>query len=212
MRTPGRHRLPMRPAAAAGALARPTPIDLDEARGQALVEFVAVLLPLLLILVGIVQFGLLFGANVTLTNAAREGARAGTIYVYDRGHNRSWNDAQRCTAVLTAAKNAFGLQTTSAPYFSATTSGGICSTATGETQANGDLVVAYCAAMATPDAPCPDSTDLSTTCTPETREGCLMRVSLTYRSDIVVPFIGSMLSTDSNGRFLQHVAVTMVIN
>ncbi len=149
---------------------------------------------------------------MTLTNAAREGARAGTIYVYDRGHNRSWNDGHRCTAVLTAAKNAFGLQTTSAPYFDATTSGGVCSTSTGETQANGDLVVAYCSAMATPDSRCPDSADLSTTCTPETREGCLMRVSLTYRSDIVVPFIGSMLSTDSNGRFLQHVAVTMVIN
>src|SRR5687768_15766580 len=45
-------------------------------RGQALVEFAAVLLPLLLIVVGIVQFGFLFGANVTLTNAAREAARA----------------------------------------------------------------------------------------------------------------------------------------
>jgi Flp pilus assembly protein TadG len=186
--------------------------DRGEPRGQALVEFVAVLLPLLLILVGIVQFGLLFGANVTLTNAAREGARAGTIYVYDRGHTRSWNDARRCTAVLTAAKDAFGLQSTTAPYFSVTTSGGICSTSTGESQPNGDLVIAYCASMATPSSPCPDVANPSTTCTPDTREGCLMRVSLTYRSDIIVPFIGTMLSTDSNGRFVQHLAVTMVIN
>ena len=44
-------------------------------RGQAMVEFAMVLLPLLLIVVGIIQFGLLFGANVTLTNAAREAAR-----------------------------------------------------------------------------------------------------------------------------------------
>ena len=56
--------------------------------GQAMVEFAAVLLPLLLLIVGIVQFGLLFGANVTLTNAAREAARAGTIYVYDHTHTR----------------------------------------------------------------------------------------------------------------------------
>ena len=42
-----------------------------------MVEFAAVLLPVLLIIVGIIQFGLLFGANVTLTNAAREAARAG---------------------------------------------------------------------------------------------------------------------------------------
>ena len=48
-------------------------------RGQAMVEFAAVLLPMLLIVVGIIQFGLLFGANVTLTNAAREAARAATI-------------------------------------------------------------------------------------------------------------------------------------
>ena len=34
-------------------------------RGQALVEFAAVLLPVLLLIVGIIQFGLLFGANVT---------------------------------------------------------------------------------------------------------------------------------------------------
>jgi len=212
MRMPGRHRLRPRPAVTAGAPTCPVPAPHGEPRGQALVEFAVVLLPVLLILVGIVQFGLLFGVNVSVTNAAREGARAGTIYVYDRDHDRSWNDGQRCTAVLTAAKNAFGLQSTSAPYFSVTTSGGVCSTSTGETQANGDLVIAYCASMATPDAPCPDSTDPSTTCTPETREGCLMQVSLTYRSDIVVPLIGAMLATDSNGRFVQQVAVTMVVN
>ena len=51
--------------------------------GQAMVEFAAVLLPVLLIVVGIVQFGLLFGANVTLTNAAREAARAATITRFD---------------------------------------------------------------------------------------------------------------------------------
>ncbi|HEX6654616.1 MAG TPA: TadE family protein, partial [Candidatus Limnocylindria bacterium] len=46
-----------------------------EPRGQALVEFAVVLMPVLLLIVGIIQFGLLFSANVTLTNAAREGAR-----------------------------------------------------------------------------------------------------------------------------------------
>ncbi len=63
------------------------------ARGQAMVEFALVLLPVLLIVVAIIQFGLLFGAQVTITNAAREGARVGTVYVYDNGHNRYWNDA-----------------------------------------------------------------------------------------------------------------------
>jgi Flp pilus assembly protein TadG len=181
-------------------------------RGQALVEFVAVLLPLLLIVVGIIQFGLLFGANVTLTNAAREGARAGTIYLYDRTHTKSWNDGQRCGAALTAATQAFGLLTNASPYFSVTTSSGACTSTSGETQVNGDLTVAYCASMASSTSPCPDSADSTTTCVPDTRSGCLIQVSLTYRSDIVVPFIGQLLSRDTNGRFVQRVTATMVVN
>jgi Flp pilus assembly protein TadG len=181
-------------------------------RGQALVEFVAVLLPLLLIVVGIIQFGLLFGANVTLTNSAREAARAGTIYLYDRNHTKAWNDGQRCAAALTAATQSFGLLTNASPYFSVTTAGGACTTNTGETQANGDLTVTYCASMASSTSPCPDTADSTTTCVPDTRAGCLMQVSLTYRSDIIVPFIGQLLSRDTNGRFVQRVTATMVVN
>ena len=181
-------------------------------RGQALVEFVAVLLPLLLIVVGIIQFGLLFGANVTLTNAVREGARAGTIYLYDRSHTKAWNDGQRCAAALTAATQAFGLLSSASPYFSAMTTSGACTTTTGETQVNGDITVAYCDHMATATSPCPDVADPTTTCTPDNRDGCLMQVSLTYRSDIIVPFIGQLLSRDTNGRFVQRVIATMVVN
>lgn len=181
-------------------------------RGQALVEFVAVLLPLLLIVVGIVQFGLLFGANVTLTNAAREGARAGTIYVYDNGHTKTWNDSHRCAAILTAATQSFGLMASASPNFSATMSGGACSTTGTEVQVDGDLTVAYCASMATSSSPCPDAGDTTTTCSPDTREGCLVQVTLTYRSDIIVPFIGQLLSKDANGRFVQRVTATMVLN
>jgi Flp pilus assembly protein TadG len=190
----------------------PWPGRVGAARGQALVEFVAVLLPLLLILVGIIQFGLLFNTSVTITNAAREGARAGTIYVYDRSHTRSWNDAQRCTAVLGAVDDAFGILSTSTPNFSVTTSGGVCANSSGETQANGDLVISYCASMATPTSPCPDPLDATTTCSPDTRAGCLMRVQLTYRQDIIVPLIAPLLSTDGNGRFAQTVRATMVVN
>jgi Flp pilus assembly protein TadG len=185
----------------------------DEATpGQALVEFVAVLLPLLLVIVAIVQFGLLFGANVTLTNAAREGARAATIYIYDNGHTKAWNDGQRCAAVLAAATQSFGLLASGAPQFSVTTSGGACSTNTGEIQANGDLTVAYCASMAASTSPCPDGADPTTICIPDARAACLVQVTLTYRSDIIVPFIGQLLSRDSNGRFVQRVTATMVVN
>lgn len=189
--------------------ARPAP------RGQALVEFAFVLLPVLLLIVGIVQFGLLFGANVTLTNAAREGARSGTIYIYDRSistNTRFKNDARRCGAIVTAATQAFGMLSTSSPHFSAPLSGGDCPTPTGETLTNGDITVSYCDHVTTSDGSCPDGADPGTTCVPDTREGCLLRVTLTYRSDIIVPFLGALLPTDANGRFVQRVTATMVVN
>lgn len=186
--------------------------SMPEPEGQALVEFAIVLLPVMLILVGIIQFGLLFGANVSLTNAAREGARAGTIYVYDQTHTKSWNDAQRCSAIAQAATNAFGLLSASSPYFSVTITSGACPTTTGDTLVNGDLTVSYCDRVTTPDGPCPTTGDSTTTCVPDTREGCLVRVSLTYHSDIVVPLVSSFLGTDGNGRFAHRAVATMVVN
>jgi Flp pilus assembly protein TadG len=184
----------------------------DAPRGQALVEFAAVLLPILLIVVGIVQFGLLFGANVTLTNGAREAARAATIYIYDNGHTKAWNDAQRCAVAAQAAMQSFGILSTSSPHFSVSLPGGSCPTPSGDSQTNGDLTISYCDHVTTPDGDCPDTTDPDTTCVPDNREGCLVRVALTYRSDIVVPLIGQLLSTDSSGRFVQHAIATMVVN
>lgn len=56
-------------------------------RGAILVEFATVLPLLLLLLMGITEFGLLFYNKQVLTNASREGARAGIVegtgYVVD---------------------------------------------------------------------------------------------------------------------------------
>ena len=46
-------------------------------RGQALVEFAIVLPVFLMIAFGTIDFGLAFNASITISNAAREGARAG---------------------------------------------------------------------------------------------------------------------------------------
>jgi Flp pilus assembly protein TadG len=184
----------------------------SSSRGQALVELATVLVPLLLIVVAIVQFGLLFGANVTLTNAVREGARAGTIYLYDNTHTKAWNDAHRCGAAAQAATQAFGFLSTSSPHFTVSLPSGACPTPTGDGQTNGDLKISYCDHVSTPDAPCPDPTDPDTVCVPDTREGCLVVLTLVYRSDIVVPLIGALLNTDANGRFVQSAVATMVMN
>ncbi len=183
-----------------------------------MVEFAAVLLPILLVVVGIIQFGLLLNANVTITNAAREGARAATIYVYstEPGATRTTNDIARCTAARTAATQAFGLLSASAPSF---TGGSSCSAGTDlngdglhDRWVNGDLTVSICAQMATSSAPCPSGSDPASYCTQTEPEGCLVRVEITYRSDIIVPLVSAVLQTDANGRFLQRAVATMVIN
>jgi Flp pilus assembly protein TadG len=191
---------------------------LRAARGQAMVEFAAVLLPVLLILVAIIQFGLLFGANVTLTNAAREGARAATIFVYDNGSTRANNDLDRCGDALTAARQSFGLLRASGPNFTTSSPCPVGSGSDGngdglnDTWVNGDLSVSLCASATSPTAACPDASDATTYCTRTDASGCLVRVELTYRSDIIVPFIGALLSTDGDGRFLQRASATMVVN
>lgn len=186
--------------------------------GQAMVEFAAVILPILLILVAVIQFGLLFGANVTLTNAAREGARAATIFVYDNGGTRANNDLDRCSDALGAARQAFGLLSDASPHFTAPTPCPVASAADlngdgfGDRWTNGDLTVSICRAMATPDSGCPDGADSTSYCTRTDASGCLVRLQLTYRSDIIVPFIGALLATDGSGRFVQSAVATMVIN
>lgn len=52
---------------------------LKNEKGQALVEFAIVLPIFLLIVMGIVQFGMVLNSYITIENVSREGARAGII-------------------------------------------------------------------------------------------------------------------------------------
>ncbi len=54
------------------------------------------------ILMGIMQFGLIFAAYITINNSVREGARWGSIYVYDSstGQTQSTNDTTRQNGIL----------------------------------------------------------------------------------------------------------------
>lgn len=54
--------------------------------GQSLVEFALVLPLLVLLLYGLAEFGFLLYGHVQVTNAAREGARAGSLYLGSRFH------------------------------------------------------------------------------------------------------------------------------
>ena len=54
--------------------------------GQSLVEFALALPLLVLLLYGLAEFGFLLYGHVQVTNAAREGARAGSLYLGSRFH------------------------------------------------------------------------------------------------------------------------------
>lgn len=162
------------------------PYPRDRERGQALVEFAAVLLPLILLLAGIIQFGFLFAAYVGVSNSAREAARAGTIYQYDANEGQGQNDLLRCQAILEAAEQSLDVGVPG--QFS-----GNCSTVTG----GGDLAIAY-----------PDSA----TCTGSSRTGCQLRVTLTFRQPLLVPLVGTFLSSGGGNDIDLRAKVTMVVN
>lgn len=157
------------------------------ARGQAMVEFAVILLPIMLVLVGIIQFGFLFAAYVGTSNATREAARAGTIYFYQAADTQSVNDASRCAAVLAAASASF--DQTVPGRFAAT-----CSTANGD---GADLVISY------PDA---------STCSASSRTGCQIHVRLTYHTPVFVPLVAAFLNPDGDDTIPLSATVTMVMN
>ena len=66
-------------------------------KGQALVEFAIILPVLLLILFGILQFGVTFNQYISVTAAAREGARKASV-------SRSLGASAATTAAVNAAK------------------------------------------------------------------------------------------------------------
>jgi Flp pilus assembly protein TadG len=193
------HADPMRIA----ALRRPTATH-GRARGQSLVEFALVLMPLFLLILGVVQFGLIFNSYVTVTNAAREGARTGTIYVYDRGCTKAQNDMRRNEAIRTALLASMNLLSKAAPQFATTAASGTsCAisggwTASGTTFTNGDMTIAYVLPAGVTES--------------DPRVGQTITVRATYHQDLIIPMIGALLPQDAGGRLALPGEVTMVIN
>jgi len=168
--------------------------------GQNLVEF-ALLLPILMyILMGIMQFGLIFAVYLTLNNAVREGARWATIYVYDNSQTQAQNDAARNDGFLDRVVDAKGIlamnRTSNTNNFSAsatwttgtsnTGAGAACLIPSGTTLEvwydNGDTLLCY----------------LYTTIdgTNTTRKGYFMYVESYYHLQVFMPLLQPFLPDD----------------
>ncbi len=174
------------------------------AGGQSLVEFSLILGPLMLLLLGIVQFGFIFNTYVTLTNAAREAARAGTIVVYDLTLTKSQNDLVRNQAILTTLTSSMNLLSTSSPQFTT----GSTWTQSGPTSINGVVTTTYTNGDVTVTYTVP-STGVTDS---DPRTGERVTVSAAYHQDLVIPLIANLLPRDAGGRLQLTGVVTMVIN
>ncbi len=174
--------------------------------GQSLVEFSLVLTPLLLILLGIIQFGFIFNTYVTMTNAAREGARTGTIYVYNRTCTKAQNDTLRNEAIKAAVTESMNYLSRTSPQFATTaatgsgctTSGSWTITNGGLTFTNGDLSITYALPSGVAES--------------DPRTAQQVTVTAVYHQDLIVPLIANLLPRDAGGRLALSGQVTMVIN
>ena len=154
-------------------------------------------MPLFFILLGIIQFGFIFNTYVTMTNAARDAARLGTVYVYDRDSSKTQNDLYRNEAIKTSVLASMSMLGKTAPYF---TTGGTWSqsgTSTEPIFTQGDLVITY---------------KLNGQLDTDARVGQRVTVSATYHEDLIVPLISTFLPKDGGGRLSLQGVVTMVIN
>lgn len=162
--------------------------------GQSLVEFSLILMPLFLILLGIIQFGFIFNTYVTMTNAARDAARLGTIYVYDRTLTKAQNDLARNETVKAQVLSSMNMLSKTTPWFTT----GSTWTQSGTTYTNGDLVITYVLPAGVTES--------------DPRTGQELTVLATYHQDLVIPLISNFLPKDAGGRMRLAGEVTMVIN
>ena len=166
--------------------------------GQSLVEFSLILTPLLLLLLGVVQFGFIFNAYITVSTAAREAAREGSIYVYQRTLTQSDNDAARNERIRSALLASLNSLAKTSPNLANSASWTSTSSGTTTTFTNGDITVTY----ALPE----------TITANDPRRGYRVTVRATYHQDLVIPMIDALLPHDAGGRLPLAGEVTMVIN
>lgn len=163
-------------------------------KGQSLVEFSLILMPLFFILLGIIQFGFIFNTYVTITNASRDAARLGTIYVYDRSSTKAVNDLARNESIKATILGSMNMLGTTAPWF---TTGSTWSQS-GTTFTNGDLVISYALPGGVTES--------------DPRTGQELTVRVVYHQDLIIPLISTFLPKDGGGRMVLTGEVTMVIN
>lgn len=133
-------------SATSRAIRRSTQLRSDA--GAAAVEL-AIVLPILLALIfGMVNFGFIFAAQISLNSSARDAARAGVV-------NPLLGSAQTCSYIATSARGnaaTIGLDTTKISI-TVTGPGGTCTSPANGGAATGDVTKTVCTQPIPPVAP-----------------------------------------------------------
>lgn len=162
-------------------------------------------MPLALILLGIIQFGFIFNTYITVSNATRDAARLGTVYMYDSDCTKDENDLLRNEAIRKAVISSMSQINTTSPRFTTTapTSSTACAwsggwSQSGTTFTNGDVVITYTLPTGITDS--------------DARTGQQLTVQAAYHQDLIVPLVSTILPKDAGGRLTLTGVVTMVID
>lgn len=101
---------------------RPAP-RIGREGGQATVELALALPVVFALIMGVLELGVAFNDYLTLVSAAREGARAGAVYLYDSTlplsptDLKAANDQMRATYIRNTVTSYMGVLTTTLPNF-----------------------------------------------------------------------------------------------
>ena len=142
-------------------------------KGQAAVELAFTFPIVFLLIVTVFELGFAFNAFTTVTSAARQGAKAGAVYVFDPSASVSANDQNRESGTGTSTPysgnvrdtvtSSLGALNTAAPYFDKNTS----------------VTISYNPAAGTVD----------------TRQGDLISVQVVYRYQFLTQVLSSATIT-----------------
>lgn len=168
--------------------------------GQNLIEY-ALLLPVLLyILMGIIQFGLIFAVYVTINHSVREAARWGASYAYDSSISVTNNDLARNNGMVDRIYQSRGILSIPArggatSNFSTATTGalalGTCPAQTpapvlgwyyGASNANPDVTICYAIPVGVP--------------VNDPRRGYYLDVENWYHLQVFIPLLQQFVPSD----------------
>ncbi len=124
--------------------------------GQATVELALVFPLVFALIMGCLELGVAFNGYVSVVTAARAGAQAGAIYLYDSSLSSTVNDQNRATAIRNGVASSLGVLRNTPPYFDRNSS---------------DVTISY---IHDPSLPALD-----------TRKGDLVRVQVAYRYELL---------------------------